>query len=192
MSQPKKTKGASAEIDNGLSGAGSIIGRLPPYFRKGFALIKSDYEELHPQPSPGRGKRSQRPIEEHMVFVDAVGSFCEGRPTADLMSAIEDGFADPGSRVFDVILEAKSHLESLGHTTFSRSVIEARRAWVSLSHRLGRRPTKAEVVAEVREKFGDGAFEPEASSRWSEVFKAAGIADELDTAKPKRGKSRRG
>jgi hypothetical protein len=158
----------------------------------GEALIKNHIESLIPQSSPGRGKRNQRQPQEQIVFLDAVQSFAIGQPTEDLQEAIQQAFKDPNSTALEIILEAKAHFLSLSHNTFSRSVMEARGAWIILDHRLGRTPTKAEVIEHVREKIGDAAFPKDATTRWSEVFNAAGLKDRLDTAKPKRGKSRHG
>ncbi len=161
--------------------------------RMGVALLKNMVEETLPKSSPGRGKRRSRSIDDHLVFVNAVDSFTNGRPSDDLLGEIKDAFADPATDVFRIITEAQKHLTEVSHSKFSRSVIECRRAWVVLDHRFQRTPTKAEVIAEVWRKLGeDATFGPEESSRWAEVFKAAGVAGELETAKPKRGKSRHG
>jgi hypothetical protein len=162
-----------------------------PALRQGAALIKNRVERLIPPPSPGRGKRSQRTLEEQMIFADAVQSFAIGQPTADLQLSIEQAFKSNDGRIFEIITEAKKHLDNLQHSKFSRTVIEARKAWIILDRQLGRDPTKAEVAAHLCEQLGDGTFYPDETTRWAEVFKAAGIAS-LQSAKPKRGKSRRG
>jgi hypothetical protein len=155
----------------------------------GVLALHSLFEGMLPLPSPRRGKRHSMPIEERMVFVEAVHSFHIAEPTADLSHYIAEAIKTGNRRTFEIIAAASNYAKNTPRTQFSETVIAARKSALSLKAATGQWPTKKAVREAVIAKMKSATFGADESSRWTEVFKYAGLGF-LPTGKPKRGPSR--
>jgi hypothetical protein len=152
--------------------------------------VANKREELKPHPSPGRGKRWDMPtLEEEGIFIEALAAFHSGSPTKDLSWEIAEAFKTGDRRTFDIISEAADYFKNTPRTQFSKTVIAARKSAITLKAELGQWPTKKDVRESVIAKMKSDTFGESESTRWTEVFKYAGLGF-LPTGKPKRGPSR--
>jgi hypothetical protein len=129
------------------------------------------------------------PIDERMVFAEAVHSFDIGSPTADLSAEIADAIKGGDKRTFEIIAAAAEYAKDTPRTQFSKSVIAARKSALGLKAETGQWPTKAAVKAAVIKTMRSATFGGDESSRWTEVFRFAGLGF-LPSGKPKRTRSR--
>jgi len=155
----------------------------------GVLTLHNLFEGMLPLPSPGRGKRQSMPFDERMIFIEAVHSFHIAEPTADLSHYIAEAIKTGDRRTFDLIAEAADYAKNTPRTQFSETVIAARKSALSLKAATGQWPTKKDVRKAVIDRMKSATFGNDESSRWTEVFKRAGLGF-LPTGKPKRGPSR--
>ena len=162
---------------------------LAENMKGGVLALHNLFEGMLPKPSPGRGKRQSIPFEERLVFVEAVAAFHTGSPTADLSADIAEAFKTGDRRTFEIIAKAADWVKNTPRTQFSETVIAARKSAITLKAELGQWPTKKAVRESVILRMKSATFGADESSRWTEVFKRAGLGF-LPTGKPKRGPSR--
>lgn len=132
-----------------------------------------------PPAAPGRGKRQR----DDLPFLEAVAAFLDrdgGELAPAMLAAIETG----DTEIFKTIIEAKAYVDAIPHSGFSRRVMEVLRCKIDLRTELGRNPTKQEVRAAV-------SFTEDVPQRWTEIFKAAGLAW-LPIGKPSRKRKKHG
>lgn len=140
---------------------------------------------MFPPATPRRGKRTTwNNDEETFLFQMAVASFLEQEmDEVVLLEEIKAAFKKGETRIFDIIAAAKTYADQIPHTSFSRKVMLTLRQKIHLTAKLGRAPTKAEV------KASTGLDEE--PQRWTEIFRAAGLAN-LPNGKPHAAKKAHG
>jgi hypothetical protein len=146
------------------------------------SMMRLETMRFMPVASPGRGKRIDGLMDDDL-FISAMSSLVSGIIEDDLATAMADAFKTKDMSVFTAIQEAKTYLDAVPHTSFSRVVMLTLRRKIQLVEKLGREPTKAEVKAATGLEI-----EPQ---RWTEIFRAAGLG-RLPNGKPHAAKKAHG
>lgn len=162
---------------------------LAESMKGGVLAIRNHLERMLPLPSPGRGKRQAVTFDEKMIFIEALHSFHLQSITSELSADIAEAIKTGDRRTFEIIAEAADYAKNTPRTQFSKTVIAARKSALSLKAATGQWPTKEDVRKAVIDRMKSATFGNDEASRWTEVFKYAGLGF-LPTGKPKRGPSR--
>lgn len=165
---------------------------LAPKVEKLGDLIRLDQmtDPYFPPLAPGRGKRQTQADGYDLVFRMASAAFRSGTTDEVLTARMNDAIQRGDVQFFKVIAAAGESANFTRETKFSRNVRQATIEWYRAKHITGETLTKAEIIELVCDALGDDAFGPTDYSRWTEVFRVAGIATEIPQAKPIRGKAR--
>ena len=138
--------------------------------------FQSDVEEIFPPEEPG-SKKEPMPDALRCAVCDMLDAAQGLDMTPETLAQINTAYQTADAEYFRTLAAAADHINDLEYnrTKYANSVREARSAFADLLLAKGKVPANFEVRDEVIKRLGMGTWSAEESSRWSPVFKAAGL-----------------
>ena len=145
-------------------------------------LLEAQWELIFPPPSPTQARKLKGESHYPPGFVRMVAALLTAQTEPEWLTddpEFINAMKTSDAAYFSRLTKAAEYIKQMPRTpsVFASHVVVARSSAARLLLRKGRLPTKPEVKKLVGKRLGNLAYDNEALTRWSDVWKAAELSD---------------